>query len=113
MEERRRNRRMDLEAKLMVKRLDSDEKHAVVIDISDVSKTGVGFSAVEKLEIGSLYETHLTIWTKEVIHAFIQIVRIEMETPHSFNYGAVFVGMSELDTSRIAVYETISENENK
>lgn len=44
MEERRKSKRMELEAKLMVKRLDSTEKHAVVINITDVSRTGVGFS---------------------------------------------------------------------
>lgn len=113
MEDRRRNKRMDLEAKLMVKRLDSDEKHAVVIDISDVSKTGVGFSSLEKLDIGAVYETYLTIWTKEVIHAFLQIVRIEMKDTQSFHYGATFVGMSELDASRISVYETVTESEQK
>lgn len=108
MEERRKNKRMDLEAKLMVKRLDSEEKRAVYIDITDVSRTGVGFSAVDKLEIGAVYECDLIIWTKEVIHAFLQIVRIEMEGQKSFHYGAVFVGMSELDASRISVYEQFS-----
>ena len=38
MEERRKCKRMDMESQLMVKRLDSTVKHAVVIELIDVSK---------------------------------------------------------------------------
>lgn len=109
MEERRKSRRMDLEARLIVKRLDSGEKREVVINISDVSRTGVGFSCSDKLEMQAVYECRLTIWTKEVIHAFLQIVRANMEREDDFHYGAVFIGMSEQDASRISVYEKFSE----
>ena len=109
MEERRKSKRMDLEAKLMVKRLDSTEKHAVVITISDVSRTGVGFSCPDQLDIRAVYECYLTIWTKEVIHVFLQIVRSEIVGPGTFHYGAVFIGMSEKDAFRISVYEHFSE----
>lgn len=109
MEERRKSKRMDLEAKLMVNRLDSDEKREVVINISDVSRTGVGFSCSDKLDVNAVYECHLTIWTKEVIHVFLQIVRTNMDSQDLFHYGAVFIGMSEQDASRISVYEQFSE----
>lgn len=109
MEERRKSKRMELEAKLMVRRLDSDEKRAVVINISDVSRTGVGFSCPERLDIRAVYECYLTIWTKEVIHVFLQIVRSDVEGPESFHYGAIFIGLSEQDASRISVYEQFSE----
>jgi len=107
MEERRKSRRMDLEARLIVKRLDSDEKREVIINVSDVSRTGVGFSCSDELELQAVYECRLTIWTKEVIHAFLQIVRANMG--EVFHYGAVFIGMSEQDASRISVYEKFSE----
>ena len=58
MEERRKCKRMDMEAQLMVKRLDSTVKHAVVIDLIDVSRSGVGFigmSEQDALRI-SVYE---------------------------------------------------------
>ncbi len=108
MEERRKSRRMDLEARLIVKRLDSDEKREVVINISDVSRTGVGFSCSDKLELKAVYECRLTIWTKEVIHAFLQIVRANEKEEDICHYGAVFIGMSEQDASRISVYEQFS-----
>lgn len=108
MEERRKSKRMELEAKLMVKRLDSTEKHAVVINITDVSRTGVGFSCPDQLDIRAVYECYLTIWTKEVIHVFLQIVRSDIEGTEGFHYGAVFIGMSEQDAFRISVYEQFS-----
>lgn len=111
MKERRKSKRMDLEAKLMVKRLDSAGEQEVAIHISDASRTGVGFSCPDRLELQAVYECYLTIWTKEVIHAFLQIVRTEEEGPDGFHYGAVFIGMSEQDALRISVYERFSETQ--
>lgn len=108
MEERRRNQRMELKSKLVAKRLDSDEARELEIDITDVSKTGVGFTCSEALTIGAVYEAFLTIWTKEVIHAFIEIVRIVKMDEGGYQYGGIFVGMPELDAKRIEVYEMVN-----
>lgn len=97
-------------SKLIVKRLDGEENQNVEIHIVDVSKSGVGFTCKEALNIGAVYESFLTIWTKEVLHAFLQIVRIELGE-NDYSYGAVFIGMPEVDASRIEVYQTINENE--
>ena len=94
MEERRRSKRTEMSATLMVKRLDH----------------GVGFLCKEVLSIGAVYESKLRIWTHEVLHAFLQIVRIEMKGD-SYTYGAVFIGMSESDAARIRVYQTINDDE--
>ena len=110
MQEKRKAKRTVLEAKIMIKRLDNNgENRETTIDILDVSKNGVGFSCDEALSIGALYEAHLTLWTKEVLHSFVQIVRIEM-LGTGFNYGGIFIGMSEMDASRIEVYQTVSDN---
>lgn len=108
MEERRRNQRMELKSKLVAKRLDSDEAKELEIDITDVSKTGVGFNCSEALTIGAVYEAFLTIWTKEIIHAFIEIVRIVKLDEGGYQYGGIFVGMPEIDAKRIEVYETVN-----
>lgn len=108
MEEKRKSKRMELKSKLLVTRLDSNEHDEVNIDVLNVSKTGIGFRGTELLEIGAVYEAYLTIWTKEVIHAFIEIVRIEKE-PESFQYGGLFIGMPEIDLQRIDVYKVVSE----
>lgn len=110
MEERRRVKRTDLKATILIKRLDGSETHEASIDVTDVSKSGIGFYCHEPLTIQSVYESYLTIWTKEVLHAFIQIVRIEQIGNKEYHYGAIFVGMSEMDASRIEVYQTVSDN---
>ncbi|MBE5883140.1 MAG: PilZ domain-containing protein [Lachnospiraceae bacterium] len=109
MKERRKDKRTELQSKLIVKRLDGEEGKEVAIEIVDVSKGGVGFQCEEVLSIGEVYESYLTIWTQEVIHAFLQIVRIELKND-GYSYGASFVGMPEMDASRIEVYQTVSEN---
>lgn len=106
MEERRRSRRMELDAKLLVKRLDGDVEEEVIIEVIDISKTGIGFNCKKALTIGAVYEAYLTIWTKEIIHCFIEIVRIEKKAD-TFMYGGIFIGMPEMDMKRIETYETI------
>lgn len=109
MEERRKNRRMELESRIEIKRLDQNgENEEAAIEINDVSKTGVGFNCKKPLEIGAVYEAYMTIWTKEVIHAFIEIVRIEKKGD-TYEYGGIFVGMPEMDAQRIEVYDTVSK----
>lgn len=117
MEERRKSKRTDLRSKLLVKRLDSSAMEEVNVDVQNVSKTGIGFSSETLLDIGSVYEAYLTIWTKEVIHAFIEIIRIE-KTPENFQYGGLFIGMPEIDLQRIDVYNVVADadkyiNQNK
>lgn len=98
-------------SKLVIKKIGNDtSKGEVSIEIVDVSKTGVGFNCTETLQIGEVYESYLTIWTKEVIHALLQIVRIELTTD-GYSYGAVFIGMPEMESARIEVYQTINDNE--
>lgn len=95
-------------SKLVIKRLDGNTGNEVAINISDISKTGMGFECEELLQIGEVYEAYLTIWTKETIHAFLQIVRIELGEEDLYEYGAIFIGMPEMDISRIEVYQTVN-----
>ncbi|MCM1101407.1 MAG: PilZ domain-containing protein [Clostridium sp.] len=110
MEERRRSKRTALESHLTITRLDGDEHTEVAVEITDVSKSGLGFTADCLLEIGQVYESHLTIWTKEVLHVLLRIVRIELEGTE-YVYGATFMGMSDTDAGRIAVYQTFHDEE--
>ena len=106
MEERRRSKRTEMSSTLMVKRLDQGDMQEVSIDIVDVSPNGVGFLCKEVLSIGAVYESKLRIWTQEVLHAFLQIVRIEMKED-TYAYGAVFIGMPESDAAK-AIKATVN-----
>ncbi len=110
MEDRRRSKRTELQSRIVVKRIDSGQSEEISIDITDVSKSGIGFCCKQSLQIGAVYESYLTIWTKEVIHALLQIVRIELREDTYF-YGASFIGLPEVDAFRIEVYQAVHENE--
>ena len=111
MEERRKSKRTDLKSKLLVKRFDSSEQEEVGVEVKNVSKTGIGFYCDEILDMGAVYEAYLTIWTKEVIHAFIEIVRIE-KVVDTYEYGGLFIGMPEIDLQRIDVYNVVNNADN-
>lgn len=110
MSEKRRSKRTGLNSRILMKRIDGASHEEVSIEIIDVSKDGIGFICSERLSIGAVYESYLTIWTKEVIHAFLQIVRIELKD-EEFAYGASFIGMPEMDATRIQVYQTVNDND--
>lgn len=110
MEERRRSKRTELKSKLLVKRLDSSGQEEVGVEVKNVSKTGIGFYCDEILDMGAVYEAYLTIWTKEVIHAFIEIVRIE-KVVDTYEYGGLFIGMPEIDLQRIDVFNVVNDAE--
>jgi len=106
--EKRRYTRTELKSRLVIKQLDGSGNKEVSIEVSDISQGGVGFNCTEPLAISGIYEGFLTIWTKEVIHAFLEIVRIEMHEDY-FEYGAIFVGMPEMDSKRIEIYQKVEE----
>lgn len=108
MDERRKNKRTNMPSTLVIKRLDGGGDQNVSIEIVDVSKSGIGFECKEQLQVGEVYESFLTIWTKEVIHAILRIVRIELKED-IYSYGAVFVGMPDTESARIEVYQTIED----
>lgn len=103
--ERRKYKRIELDAKLMVKRLDDGNNEEVIIEVFDISTGGIGFVCKRPLQIGAVYEAYLTLWTKEVIHTFIEIVRIS-KNETAFTYGGTFIGMPEMDQKRIEIYDS-------
>ena len=116
MDEKRNSRRLDLDVTVELERISDDEGvttlKLVHVDITDLSKSGIGFVSKAKLEIGSFYNTKLQIWTKESIEAVIEIVRSE-EKEQGYHYGAKFIGMIESEALKIDIYQLFYEyNEN-
>ena len=104
MEEKRKAKRIVLRAHVIIKRLDGPGNERVPVDVLNISKTGIGFRCDQKLELNSMYEAELVLWTKEVINCFINITR-EQETEESMIYGGIFVGMTEHDACKIDIYD--------
>ena len=108
MEEKRKHRRRELTGEILVKHMGTGTHENVQIEISDCSRDGIGFSTDAQLVIGDNYEANLTLWTKEVLHVFIQIVRAA-KVDDQFRYGGIFIGMPDADKMRIEVYETVED----
>ena len=108
MEEKRKAKRLELSGVLLMNELGGNNKESVDINIVDASTLGLGFTTSKQLMIGDNYEANLTIWTKEVIHVFLQIVRA-IKQEDTYHYGAIFIGMPEDVKMRIQVYETVEE----
>ena len=111
--EKRRAERTEWTSRLVIKALSGGDQATkeVAIEVTDVSKSGVGFTCTVPLEIGAVYEGFLTIWTKEVLHCFMEIVRI-VKNENDYSYGAIFIGMPDMEVSRIEVYQTVNKNVN-
>lgn len=108
MDERRKRARTDLEAYLTINNIAGNGAKKVMISVTNVSTAGIGFDCEEQLEMGSVYEGTLTIWTKETIPIFVEIVRAkELET--GYNYGGIFIGMPDIHANKIGFYQTLEE----
>ena len=104
MEERRKAKRIPLEANLAMNRIDGSKNELVPVQITDISKTGLGFECGRVLEIGAVYEIELVLWTKERFKSFINITRCANEGAKTI-YGATFVGLTEGDSCKIDIYD--------
>lgn len=104
MEEKRKAKRIPLEANLAINRVDSGKSEIVPIQILDVSKSGIGFECARELEMSAVYEIELVLWTKEKINTFINIIRQDKKG-NAVIYGATFVGITEADSCKIDIYD--------
>lgn len=109
MEDKRKHKRLELTGEILLKQLGgAGDAQSAQIDVTDCSRDGIGFSTTAQLTIGDNYEANLRIWTKEVLHVFVQIVRAAKQGD-VFHYGGIFIGMPEGDKMRIEVYETVKD----
>ncbi len=100
---------MSLDATIFLKPLGSTTYMAPMqVKIDDVSKNGIGFSCKEPLQTGTTYEASLKLWTNDTLEVFLQIVRSTREGSR-YSYGAIFIGMSDVDAGRIAIYQSFLE----
>lgn len=111
MEEKRRHKRLDLDVSVQLERLDEDGVTTlkyVHVEVADISRSGLGFRTKKKLEIGTYYDAKIQIWTREVVDAVVEIVRME-ELSEGYKYGSIFVGMSDTDALKIDIYQIFND----
>lgn len=112
MEEKRKHKRLDIDVSVQLERLDEDGVTTlkyVHVDVTDISRSGIGFTANKQLEAHTYYDTKIQIWTKEVVDAVIEIVRCTQDEDGEYHYGAVFIGMTDTDALKIDIYQIFND----
>lgn len=112
MEEKRKSKRLDLEVSIQLERLveeDITTVKLVHVDVTDLSRSGIGFKSPQALSIGTYYDTKIQIWTKEVMEVVIEIVRCDEGVDGMFHYGCSFIGMTDTDALKIDIYQIFNE----
>lgn len=111
MEEKRRHKRLELDVTVQLERLDEDGVTTlkyIHVDVTDISRSGIGFTTTKTLEIGTYYDAKIQIWTQEIVDAVIEIVRRE-DTDDGVKYGGAFIGMSDTDALKIDIYQIFND----
>ena len=111
MEEKRKHKRLDLDVSVQLERLDEEGVTTlkyIHVEVTDISRSGIGFKANQELEIGTYYDTKIQIWTKEVVDAVIEIVR-RNDKEEGYHYGASFIGMTDTDALKIDIYQIFND----
>lgn len=112
MEEKRRHKRLELDMNVQLERLDEEDVTTlkyVHVDVTDMSRSGIGFNCKKELDIGTYYDTRIQIWTKEVIECVVEIVRREADSDGGYHYGAVFIGLLDTDALKIDIYQLFND----
>ncbi len=106
--ERRKYKRMGLDIKLYMTRVDESSAPGIDVEILDISRAGIGFVCNSEITNGAIYKADIRIWTGDTITAFINVVRVSHDERGNV-YGGIFIGMPESDWVRICVYEDFQE----
>ncbi|KAB1439508.1 PilZ domain-containing protein [Candidatus Galacturonibacter soehngenii] len=111
MMEKRKCKRSVLNATIQLRQCNGEEHKKLSVDVTNLSREGLGFFTSNELQIGDYYDTEIEIWTKEVIKVVIKIVR-KTKNPDKnvISYGGEFIGLSENEKFRIDVYQCVEEN---
>ena len=113
MEEKRKNKRLDIDVKVEIERIDEDNITTVKymeVDVVNISKTGLAFRVPDvKFEVGAFFDSIIQIWTKETIDTVFKVVRVNALDNGVNEYGCIFVGMTDTDALKIEIYQLFND----
>ena len=115
MEEKRKNKRLDINVKVEIERIDEANITTVKymdVEVTNISKTGLAFRMQDvEFEIGACFDAKIQIWTKETIDTVFKVVRMNKLDNNVYEYGCIFVGMTDTDALKIEIYQLFSDAE--
>ena len=113
MEEKRKNKRLDIDVK--IERIDEANITTVKymeVDVVNISKTGLAFRVPGiEFEVGACFDAKVQIWTKETIESIFKVVRVNKLEDDVYEYGCIFVGMTDTDALKIEIYQLFNDVE--
>ncbi len=113
MEEKRRAKRMDLNATLKLNQVETKKditglrREEFTVDVLNVSTTGIAFKCTEDLKIDTYYDIHVILWTKASFDSVVNIVRMEKLNGDEILYGCKFIGLRPSQELEIQIYEAL------
>ena len=114
MDEKRKSKRLKLVVDIVLERIDEEDDITTVryarVNVTDISRGGIGFDTKQELTAHSYYNAKLQIWTKESIDVVIEIVRSSKNPDGTYHYGGIFVGMIDTDALKIDIYQMFNES---
>ncbi len=116
MEEKRKYKRLDIDVKVQLERVDDANIITIkylTVDVVNISKAGLAFRTQgERFEVGACFDAKIQIWTKETIDTVFKVVRVRELDDGSLEYGCVFVGMTDTDALKIDIYQLFNDKDN-
>lgn len=115
--EKRWAKRMSINAKIKLQSIKNNKtvafelnKEDIEVEVTNISKGGMGFKTTEFLPLNSYYEAKVVLWTRESFDSIVEIVRMENDGEEDkISYGCKFVGLSPADQFKIDVYQIVNE----
>lgn len=101
MDERRKAKRMPITLSLEINNLYKQDNVKVSdlhapIDVTDISKTGIGFTTKSVLPTGYYFNANIKLGSDDILHCVVKIVRCQPEEDGTSIYGCEFVGMPDV-----------------
>ena len=82
----------------------------IIADVTDISKSGIGFETEYSLADHSFYKARLELETKESMDTIIETVRHNNTGTSKTRYGGRFIAMSNNDQFKIEVFRLFAVN---
>jgi c-di-GMP-binding flagellar brake protein YcgR len=102
MEERRKAKRMPIKLSLEILNLYKQDNVQVgnlyaPIEVTDISKTGMGFISESVLPLGFYFNANINLGNeKDTLHCVIKIIRSQKTEGKETLYGCEFIGMASV-----------------
>lgn len=108
MNERRKHKRVPLKLQLDITSLFKQSNIVIdkvneSIDVSDISKSGLGFTSKHDLPIGYYFDAKIQLTNEKFFYSVLKIIRSHKDNDKYF-IGAEFVGLAEILNKSIDEY---------